>query len=454
MTMRRFASFHKFPLHGSASFLCAAFILAPRDRPQRPHGRRRFGRGPGWPSGSAARVEFAGVTLSREDPLTDAGMAPMAAPQRADDGTFLRSLAEPGLQILTGGRGGARSGPRATGAAARGRPGATAGRTPGAAGDSRGNPIRRDARPRGPDRGAGPGRAHGQAGRMGRSARHRRQGPPGLPDRGARHRRRHRGQDRHGPAVRACGLSPADDTGVRAVGQVPQATGTCPTEVWSGPPRPRARLSAAAGGVRCRTTSDLPPPAVAAPAVASGAPCRAAFATAWGMQLAVRLPAAEGARACGLRPGAAEADPDVTAPECFGGINRPPLARMTGEPLGPDGWRHRTEECFAATGEGDAGRPRPSPRTTEGRAPRGAFALPRRRRIRGSRGPRKGGLDRPCGVRPQAPDGGGIGGRRVGIRRGVKPKRLPARPRYSGDVRRIDGAQERTRTSTTCVTGT
>ena len=41
-------------------------------------------------------------TRAHEDPMTDDRMALMEALQKADDGNFLRSLAETVLQILTG----------------------------------------------------------------------------------------------------------------------------------------------------------------------------------------------------------------------------------------------------------------------------------------------------------------------------------------------------------------
>ena len=55
---------------------------------------------PGWPSGCAAKVEFADFNLSHGDPMTDDRMALMDALQKADDGNFLRNLAETVLQIL------------------------------------------------------------------------------------------------------------------------------------------------------------------------------------------------------------------------------------------------------------------------------------------------------------------------------------------------------------------
>jgi putative transposase len=54
----------------------------------------------GWPSGCAVKVELSDFTLSHEDPMTDDRMALIEALQKADDGNFLRSLAETVLQIL------------------------------------------------------------------------------------------------------------------------------------------------------------------------------------------------------------------------------------------------------------------------------------------------------------------------------------------------------------------
>ena len=90
------------------------------------------------------------------------------------------------------------------------------------------------------------------------------------------------------------------------------------------------------------------PPAVASLAVAAGAPCRAAFATAQAMHLAGVQLAAEVARDCGLRPWVDEADPEVIAPDCFAGINWPALAAMAGEPLDRDAWAAWARERFAA----------------------------------------------------------------------------------------------------------
>ena len=53
----------------------------------------------GWPSGPAAKVEFADFNLSQEHPMTDR-MALLDALQKADDGNFLRALAETVLQML------------------------------------------------------------------------------------------------------------------------------------------------------------------------------------------------------------------------------------------------------------------------------------------------------------------------------------------------------------------
>ena len=47
-------------------------------------------------------MELSDFTLSHEDPMTDDRMALMEALQKADDGNFLRSLAETVLQILMG----------------------------------------------------------------------------------------------------------------------------------------------------------------------------------------------------------------------------------------------------------------------------------------------------------------------------------------------------------------
>ena len=71
-----------------------------RGRGLRPRKWWSFGRRPGWPSGYAAEVEFADFDLSHEDPMTDDRMALMEALQKADDGNFLRSLAETVLQFL------------------------------------------------------------------------------------------------------------------------------------------------------------------------------------------------------------------------------------------------------------------------------------------------------------------------------------------------------------------
>src|ERR687886_412061 len=60
----------------------------------------RIGRRRGWPSGHAAKVEFADFNPSRENPMTDDRMALIEALQKADDGNFLRALAETVLQIL------------------------------------------------------------------------------------------------------------------------------------------------------------------------------------------------------------------------------------------------------------------------------------------------------------------------------------------------------------------
>ena len=54
----------------------------------------------GWPSGHVAKVEFADFNLSPEHPMTDDRMALLEALQKADDGNFLRALAETVLQIL------------------------------------------------------------------------------------------------------------------------------------------------------------------------------------------------------------------------------------------------------------------------------------------------------------------------------------------------------------------
>ncbi len=48
----------------------------------------------GWPSGDAAKVEFADFISAMEHPMTNDGLAPMEALQKADDGNFLCSLAE------------------------------------------------------------------------------------------------------------------------------------------------------------------------------------------------------------------------------------------------------------------------------------------------------------------------------------------------------------------------
>jgi transposase-like protein len=45
-------------------------------------------------------VELSDFTFSYEDPMTDDRMALLEALQKADDGNFLRSLAETVLQIL------------------------------------------------------------------------------------------------------------------------------------------------------------------------------------------------------------------------------------------------------------------------------------------------------------------------------------------------------------------
>ena len=45
-------------------------------------------------------MELSDFTRSHEDPMTDDRMALMEALQKADDGNFLRSLAETVLQIL------------------------------------------------------------------------------------------------------------------------------------------------------------------------------------------------------------------------------------------------------------------------------------------------------------------------------------------------------------------
>lgn len=88
------------------------------------------------------------------------------------------------------------------------------------------------------------------------------------------------------------------------------------------------------------------PPAVAGLAVAAGAPCRTAYATAKAMHLAGVQLVAEVARECGLRPWAVEDDPGVIVPDCFEAVDWPRLAAMAGEPLDLDGWRAWAAERF------------------------------------------------------------------------------------------------------------
>ena len=71
-------------------------------------------------------MEFADFNMSHEDPMTDDRMALMEALQKADDGNFLRNLAETVLQILMEADVEGVIGAGATSAAAIGRPGATA----------------------------------------------------------------------------------------------------------------------------------------------------------------------------------------------------------------------------------------------------------------------------------------------------------------------------------------
>ena len=90
------------------------------------------------------------------------------------------------------------------------------------------------------------------------------------------------------------------------------------------------------------------PPAVASLAVASGAPCRAAFAASEAFKvLAVQL-VAEVARECDLPPWTDSPDPPVTCPEGFEAVNWPALAEAAGEPLDPEAWAAWARERFAA----------------------------------------------------------------------------------------------------------
>ena len=90
------------------------------------------------------------------------------------------------------------------------------------------------------------------------------------------------------------------------------------------------------------------PPAVASLAVASGAPCRAAFAASEAFKVLAMQLVAEVARECSLPPWTDNPDPPVTCPEGFEAVNWPALAEAAGEPLDPEAWAAWARERFAA----------------------------------------------------------------------------------------------------------
>ena len=90
------------------------------------------------------------------------------------------------------------------------------------------------------------------------------------------------------------------------------------------------------------------PPVLASLAVASGADCKAAFATSEAGKVAALQLVGQVARDCGLRPWTVEESPDVATLEHFAQVNWPALADAAGEPLDLEAWQAWMVERFAA----------------------------------------------------------------------------------------------------------